>query len=103
MTQRLFSIKKRERLSRGAISILYSSFFILFALALRLLVWRWHEQYGLGGDESEYFNQALRLLREHIYVELNLMRPPLYTGFLATCIYLFDSLVQRLRLAQEII
>ncbi|MFL5805239.1 MAG: ArnT family glycosyltransferase, partial [Roseiflexaceae bacterium] len=76
---------------------------IALALGLRLLVWRWHRHYGLGGDEREYFEQALTLLREHRYVELNLMRPPLYTGFLAACIYLFDSLVQRLRLIQEII
>lgn len=75
----------------------------LLALALRLLVWRWHEQYALGGDEQEYFNQALTLLREHRYVELNLMRPPLYTGFLAACITLFDSLVQRIRLVQAVI
>jgi 4-amino-4-deoxy-L-arabinose transferase-like glycosyltransferase len=73
------------------------------ALALRLLAWRWHELYELGGDEQEYFNQALKLLRDHVYVELNLMRPPLYTGFLAACMYLFDSLVQRLRLVQAII
>ena len=73
------------------------------ALGLRLLVWRWHEPYPLGGDETEYFNQALTLLRERRYVELQLMRPPLYTVFLAACMYLFDSLVQRLRLLQEII
>ncbi len=75
----------------------------LLALALRLLLWRWHEQYPLGGDEQEYFNQALTLLREHRYAELNLMRPPLYTGFLAGCIVVFDSLVQRIRLVQAII
>jgi dolichyl-phosphate-mannose-protein mannosyltransferase/tetratricopeptide repeat protein len=76
---------------------------ILLALGLRLLAWRWHELYDLGGDEREYFNQALTLLREHVYAELNLMRPPLYTGFLAACMYLFDSLVQRLRLVQAVI
>jgi 4-amino-4-deoxy-L-arabinose transferase-like glycosyltransferase len=76
---------------------------LLLALGLRLLAWRWHELYDLGGDEREYFNQALTLLRDHAYVELILMRPPLYTGFLAACIYLFDSLVQRLRLVQAII
>ena len=76
---------------------------ILLALGLRLLAWRWHELYDLGGDEREYFNQALTLLREHVYVELNLMRPPLYTGFLAAGMYLFDSLVQRLRLIQALI
>jgi tetratricopeptide (TPR) repeat protein len=68
-----------------------------------LLAWRWHELYELGGDERDYFNQALILLRDHAYVELNLMRPPLYTGFLAACMYLFDSQVQRLRLVQAII
>jgi len=76
---------------------------VLLGLGLRLLAWRWHELYDLGGDEREYFNQALILLRDHVYVELNLMRPPLYTGFLAACMYLFDSLVQRLRLVQAII
>ena len=72
-------------------------------LALRLAVWRWHAQYPLGGDEQEYLQQALTLLREHRYVELRLMRPPLYTGFLAACIQLMDSLVQRLRLAQAVV
>ena len=78
---------------------------LIFALGLglRLLAWRWHELYDLGGDEREYFNQALTLLHDHTYVELNLMRPPLYTGFLAACMYLFDSLVQRLRLIQALI
>src|SRR5215211_489194 len=76
---------------------------LLLALGLRLLAWRWHELYELGGDEREYFNQALILLRDHVYVELKLMRPPLYTGFLAACMYLFDSLVQRLRLVQALI
>lgn len=76
---------------------------LLLALALRLIVWRWREQYALGGDEQEYFNQALTLLRDHRYVELRLMRPPLYTGFLAACMYLLDSLVQRVRLVQAII
>jgi hypothetical protein len=82
-----------------------SPYLLVFTLGLglRLLAWRWHEMYDLGGDEREYFNQALRLLRDHVYVELNLMRPPLYTGFLAVCMYLFDSLVQRLRLVQAII
>lgn len=75
----------------------------MLALALRLLVWRWHELYPLSGDENEYFNQALTLLRDHRYVELQLMRPPLYTVFLAATMYVFDSLVQRLRLVQEII
>jgi hypothetical protein len=78
---------------------------MLFALALglRLLVWRWHEAYGLGGDEREYLEQALTLLRTRRYEDLQLMRPPLYTFFLAVCIFVFDSLVQRLRLIQELI
>ncbi len=78
-------------------------FLFALALALRLMVWNWHEFYPLGGDEQEYFNQALILLREHQYVELRLMRPPLYTVFLSAMIYLFDSLVQRLRLIQALI
>jgi 4-amino-4-deoxy-L-arabinose transferase-like glycosyltransferase len=98
----------RKRLYQEIFSILNSQFAILLfvfaiALALRLLVWHWHEQYQLGGDEQEYFDQALALLRTHRYVELKLMRPPLYTGFLAACIYIFDSLIQRLRLIQAII
>jgi hypothetical protein len=75
----------------------------LLALGLRLLVWRWHELYPLGGDEQEYFNQALTLLRERRYAELQLMRPPLYTGFLALCFVLFDSLAQNVRLVQAVI
>lgn len=86
----------------GAASVLLALIFIL-ALALRLLVWRWHARDPLGGDEQEYFNQALTLLRDHRYVELRLMRPPLYTGFLAACMYLLDSLVQRIRLIQAIV
>ena len=85
-----------------------STFIIVFglcllALGLRLLVWRWHEQYPLGGDEQEYLNAALTLLRERRYEELDLMRPPLYTLFLAASIYVFDSLVQQLRLIQVVI
>ncbi|MEM8535112.1 MAG: glycosyltransferase family 39 protein [Chloroflexota bacterium] len=75
----------------------------LLALGLRLLVWRWHEQYPLGGDEQEYLNAALTLLRERRYEELDFMRPPLYTFFLAASIYVFDSLVQQLRLVQAVI
>jgi hypothetical protein len=90
----------QERLQPSAFSLLLV---FLLALALRLLVWRWHELYPLGGDEREYLDQALTLLRERRYVELRLMRPPLYTGFLAACIYLLDSLVQRLRLVQAVI
>jgi len=84
---------------------LHPSVFILFllALGLRLLVWHWHALYPLGGDEREYFEQALTLLRERRYEELQLMRPPLYTGFLAGSIVLFDSFVQRLRLVQAVI
>ncbi len=72
-------------------------------LLLRLIVWRWREFYPLGGDEAEYLAQALTLLQERQYVELRLMRPPLYPIFLATAILLVDSLVQNLRLAQAVI
>ncbi len=103
---RQFLIEQRER-SGHRFSIFNFQFSILFllllALGLRLLVWRWRAAYPLGGDEHEYFEQALTLLREHRYVELKLMRPPLYTAFLAACIYMFDSVVQRLRLIQELI
>lgn len=75
----------------------------MLGLGLRLAAWRWHEQVPLGGDEQEYFNQALTFLRDHRYVELNFMRPPAYTVFLSAAMYLFDSLVQRLRLIQAII
>src|ERR1041384_841715 len=89
--------------ARGVMPYLPLLVLVAAGLGLRLLVWRWHERDPLGGDESEDFKQALTLLREHRYVERKLMRPPLYTGFLAACIYLFDSLVQRLRLIQAII
>ncbi len=76
---------------------------LLVGLALRLLVWHWHTYYPLGGDEQEYLNQALVLLREHRYTELLFMRPPLYGVFLAGSILLVDSLVQQLRLVQVVI
>ncbi|MBC8077839.1 MAG: glycosyltransferase family 39 protein, partial [Chloroflexales bacterium] len=76
------------------------AFLVCVALALRLLVWRWRYFYGLGGDEREYLDQALALLQQHRYVELRLMRPPLYGFFLAGSILLVDSLVQNLRLVQ---
>ncbi|MBO9320337.1 MAG: hypothetical protein J7460_15105, partial [Chloroflexus sp.] len=66
------------------------------ALVFRLLVWRWRELYPLGGDEAEYLAQAITLLQERRYVELRLMRPPLYPLFLATAILFVDSLVQNL-------
>jgi len=75
----------------------------LLGLLLRLLVWRWREFYELGGDESEYFQQALTFLRGEGYHELQLMRPPLYTVFLAVVFQLFDSQVQRVRLVQALI
>jgi len=76
---------------------------VLLALALRLAVWRWREFYELGGDEREYLDQALRLLQQRQYSELRLMRPPVYTFFLAGSILLVDSLVQNLRLVQAVI
>jgi len=76
---------------------------IIVALVLRLLVWHWHQFYPLGGDEQEYLQQALTLLRERRYIELRLMRPPLYAGFLALSILLVDSLVQNLRLVQAVV
>lgn len=76
---------------------------ILAGLALRLQVWRWHQFYPLGGDEREYFEQALTWLRGAGYHELRLMRPPMYPVFLAGIFRLFDSQVQRVRLAQALI
>ncbi len=76
---------------------------LVAALALRLAVWRWHMLYPLGGDESEYFNQALAWLRGEGYHDLPLMRPPLYPVFLAGVFQLFDSQVQRVRLVQALI
>jgi hypothetical protein len=76
---------------------------ILLGCGLRLLVWRWHEFYPLGGDEQEYFNQALMWLQGKGYHELQFMRPPLYTVFLAVVFQLFDSQVQRVRLVQSLI
>ncbi|MCS6882089.1 MAG: glycosyltransferase family 39 protein [Oscillochloridaceae bacterium] len=75
----------------------------LAGLGLRLLVWRWREFQPLGGDEQEYFNAALILLREWRYQELLFMRPPIYPLFLATSIVLVDSLVQNLRLVQALV
>ncbi len=72
-------------------------------LALRLVVWRWHERYPLGGDEAAYFNQALTWLQGKGYQELPLMRPPGYTVFLAVVFKLFDSQVQRVRLVQALL
>lgn len=76
---------------------------LVLALVLRLVVWRWREFYPLGGDEQEYLNQALTLLREWRYTELLFMRPPLYGILLASWIVLVDSLVQNLRLVQAVI
>ncbi|MCX7789131.1 MAG: glycosyltransferase family 39 protein [Chloroflexaceae bacterium] len=75
----------------------------LAGLGLRLLVWRWREFQPLGGDEQEYFNAALILLREWRYQELLFMRPPLYPLFLAASIVVVDSLVQNLRLVQALV
>ena len=89
----------------GPFSLLNVQFasILLIGLALRLLVWRWREFQPLGGDEQEYLNAAVTLLRDRQYVELLFMRPPLYPVFLAACIYLVDSLVQNLRLMQALL
>ena len=76
---------------------------LLAALALRLQVWRWHRLYPLGGDEREYFDQALTWLQGNGYRDLPLMRPPLYPAFLAGVFQLFDSQVQRVRLVQAVV
>jgi 4-amino-4-deoxy-L-arabinose transferase-like glycosyltransferase len=88
------------KLPRTYISLLL---IFLLGLGLRLVVWRWREYYPLGGDEQEYLGVALTMLRERRYEELLFMRPPLYPIFLAGTIYLFDSLVQNLRLVQALI
>lgn len=76
---------------------------LVLGLVLRLAVWHWHELYPLGGDEREYFNQALTWLRGQGYHDLPLMRPPLYPVFLAVVFRLFDSQVQRVRLVQALV
>ncbi len=76
---------------------------LIVALVLRLAVWRWHRLYPLGGDEREYFSQALTWLQGKGYHDLPLMRPPLYPAFLAVVFQLFDSQVQRVRLVQALI
>ena len=91
----LWPTSARERWLLGAI--------LLAALVLRLQVWRWHRLYPLGGDEREYFEQALRWLRGEGYHDLPLMRPPLYAVFLAGVFQFFDSQVQRVRLVQALI
>ncbi len=83
--------------------ILLLALITLAGIGLRLLVWRWREFQPLGGDEQEYFNAALILLREWRYQELLFMRPPLYPLFLAASIVLVDSLVQHLRLVQVLV
>jgi hypothetical protein len=75
----------------------------LLGLGLRLLVWAWREFQPLGGDEQEYLNAAVTLLRDRQYTELLFMRPPVYPLFLAASIYAVDSLVQNLRLVQAIL
>jgi hypothetical protein len=75
----------------------------LIGLGLRLLAWHWREFYPLSGDEQEYLQQALTLLQERQYVELRLMRPPVYPLFLAGSILIVDSLIQNLRLVQALI
>ncbi|NNJ11807.1 phospholipid carrier-dependent glycosyltransferase [Chloroflexales bacterium ZM16-3] len=94
---------KRQKVNEALAFYLLPFTLFLLGLALRLLAWRWREFYPLGGDEREYLDQAIWLLRDHQYVELRLMRPPLYPVFLAGCIYFFDSLVQNLRLVQALI
>ncbi|MCS6888496.1 MAG: hypothetical protein NZQ09_09835 [Chloroflexus sp.] len=91
-------LRQTERRWWGVVAAL-----TVLALLLRLLVWRWREFYPLGGDEAEYLAQALTLLQERRYVELRLMRPPLYPLFLAAAILAVDSLVQNLRLVQAVI
>ncbi len=92
-----------RRLLRSPGAALGLGALIGLGLGLRLLVWDWHEQYPLGGDEREYFEQALTWLQGKGYYELPLMRPPLYTVFLAGVFQLFDSQVQRVRLVQACI
>lgn len=73
---------------------------LALAFAVRLLFWRWHEFQPLSGDEREYLAQAVTLLQQRQYVELPLMRPPLYTIALALGILAVDSQLQPLRLLQ---
>ncbi|GIV97032.1 MAG: hypothetical protein KatS3mg057_1689 [Herpetosiphonaceae bacterium] len=75
----------------------------LAGLGLRLLAWHWHEFYPLGGDEREYLEQALALLRGEGYHELKFMRPPLYAVFLAAGVWLVDGSTQGLRLIQAVL
>lgn len=98
--QKMGIVKPQNALLRNVLSLFPLAFCLLLALGLRLLAWRWHYFYDLGGDEREYMQQALALLQQHRYVELRLMRPPLYAFFLAGGILLVDSLVQNLRLLQ---
>lgn len=100
-TNRVITSVPMHRMSRASlVPLLLIS---VAGLLLRLLVWHWREFQPLGGDEQEYLNQALTLLRERDYAELRFMRPPLYTLFLAGIIYLGDSLLQQLRLVQALL
>ncbi len=99
MSERLVhSLLPADKRGRGILLAI-----LLVALVLRLAVWQWHLLYPLGGDEQEYFNQALTWLRGAGYHDLPLMRPPLYPVFLAAVFRLFDSQVQRVRLVQALI
>ncbi len=93
----------RDARQSNTAALLVLALSVLLAFGLRWLVWRWREFYPLGGDEQEYLRQALILLQERRYEELRLMRPPLYSLFLAGSVLLVDSLVQNLRLVQAII
>ena len=89
--------------SRPLRSLLPLGAITLLGLALRMLLWHWRELQPLGGDEQEYLNAALTLLRDRRYVELLFMRPPLYPIALASWILVVDSLVQNLRLVQALV
>ncbi len=76
---------------------------LALAFGMRLLFWNWHEFHPLSGDEREYLAQAITLLQQRQYIELPLMRPPLYTVALALGILAVDSQLQPLRLLQAVI
>ncbi len=75
----------------------------LGGLWLRWLAWRWNAARPLGGDEREYFEQALAIARGAGYHDLLLMRPPLFSLGLALLAILTDSSITALRLLNALV
>jgi 4-amino-4-deoxy-L-arabinose transferase-like glycosyltransferase len=75
----------------------------LLALALRLLIVYWHNQYPLSGDEIGFFNQARTFVQGKGFYDLPFMRAPLYPIFLTTVFRFFGAEVLAARLVQALL